>query len=295
MQSSSSSRERGFTFVELLITVSILLIVLVLSLLAIGTFRQSSDLETESQNILNTLRLAQSRTVASENATRYGVHFELGSFTLFTGSSYSPTSTSNDVNTLPLSLEISSWNLTGGGSDVVFDRVTGATSQDGTITLRVKGDVSRSRIIKADPSGEVSIFTNPLSQTGILATDTRHVHYDLGWNIASSTNLILDFDDIPTTSQTIVMSNYFNVARTKFDWSGTVSVNGANQTLKIHSHLMSATTTPYTRLSVHRPLDRNTKGVSITIVDLGTNKRITTYNASGTITLGPFGGTMSAQ
>lgn len=295
MPSSSSKYEKGFTFVELVITVSLLLIVLVLSLLSIGTFRQSSDLETETQNILNTLRFAQSRTLASENATRYGVHFETGGFTLFTGASYSPTSTSNDVNTLSLNLEISSWSLTGGGSDVVFDRVTGATSQDGTVTLRVKGDASRFRTIKADPSGEVGILTNSLSQTGILATDTRHVHYDLGWSIASSTSLVLDFDDIPTVTQTIAMANYFNATRTKFDWSGTVNVNGANQFLKIHSHLMSATSTPYTRLSVHRPIDRNTKGVSITIVDLGVNKLIATYNASGTITIGSYGGTMNVQ
>lgn len=276
---------KGVTLIELIIVVSILSVLALLAFIGIATLRENIDLESVGQNVLSTLRFAQTKTVASESDTVYGIHFETDRYVLFEGASYSAGAASNEVHVLPTTLEFASWSI-GGGSEVIFARVTGATSQTGTIVLQVEGDSTRSRTIAVLASGQVTVAGSAVSQTGTRITDTRHVHYTLGWSMSGSTTMRLFFPSVPNVTEDISIPTYTSGG--KFDWSGTVDVNGSNQVLRIHSHLLD----PFnTILSVHRERDENTNAVDISV----DGNLITRYDAAGNVTLGPFGGTMEAQ
>ncbi|MDI6891342.1 MAG: hypothetical protein QMC83_10480, partial [Thermodesulfovibrionales bacterium] len=114
---------RSFILIELLVIIGILLILVAIAIPNFRFFQKESDLANSAEEIINTLRLAQNKTLASEGASQWGVYFDNTTsphqYTLFKGINY----TSRDVNfdevhKLPGSVEISEINL-GGGSEVV--------------------------------------------------------------------------------------------------------------------------------------------------------------------------------
>ena len=78
----------GFTLIEILITVS-LISILGFFLFSIGlNFYKSQQLETQAQEILQTLRRAQSKATSVELDSSFGVYLTNDNYTLFKGSSY---------------------------------------------------------------------------------------------------------------------------------------------------------------------------------------------------------------
>jgi len=122
---------RGFTFIEVIIVIAVLGIIVGLGIPFYQSFQVSSQLDNTTQQLIQTLRRAQLKATASENFSDFGVHFELQSFTLFQGSTYSPIDSLNEVYDLTSVLSISS----GPGPDVVFARVDGTTSNTGSVTI----------------------------------------------------------------------------------------------------------------------------------------------------------------
>lgn len=280
---------RGFTLIEVLIAVAIMAILGLIALSAYNTLTKQVDLDSTSQSIISTLQLARSQTLASEGDTRYGVHFDSGQYVLFAGDTYTAGDPANKVYPLSSS-EIYLVNLNGGGNEVIFDRIRGTTSQDGSISLRLTETPSRTITIAVDTQGGVSV-QNTLSPTGtVRITDNRHLHFSLGWSLQGRTTLTLTFTDSPnpTVTQNIAMSSYFNAGQTVFDWSGTIDVNGTNQVLRIHTHSLDAFNTT---LSIHRDERYNNKALTVSIDSL----QVVSYTASGDATVGPSGGVMTAQ
>ncbi len=280
----------GFTLIETLVVVGTFVVLITLTLVSSTGLRSETAIESDVQELLGILRLAHSRTVASQDASSWGVHMATNSYTLFRGVSFNPSDPTNETHTLSAQVELSSWTLGGGGNDIVFDRVTGNTAMSGSVTLRL-ATVSHTRTVIVDPSGEVSVAGAPTqSPTGTRVTDTRHVHFTLGWSIQSATTLRLFFTGSgysgPDVIQDIPIQNF--ISQGKFNWQGTVNVGGVDQQLKIHSHSMTPSDTI---LSVHRDVRYNTRPVDI-LID---GKLIASYNASHQVTVGPFGGVMQIQ
>ncbi len=278
----------GFTLLEILVAVGILVILLAIAMAAYGNFSRQIDLDVTTQGMLSVLRDARSRTLASEAETNYGVHFETDKYVLFPGAVYNASASANRVYNLSSS-EIYSINLNGGGSEVVFDRIRGTTDQDGNVGIRLVDNPSRTQTILIDPGGQVST-QNTVSPTDTRQTDTRHLHFDLGWSIQGANTLTLTFQDPPNPNvvQNVSMTNYFNVGQTVFDWEGTVTVGGSDQELRIHTHSLSAFSTT---LSIHRDKRYNNKALTISI----DGQTIVSYDVYGNATVGGSGGTMTQQ
>lgn len=128
----------GFTLIEAIIAVSIF------SLIAGAAFSAQSSFLTDSQRISNVnlivqhLRLAQMRAISEYRKSSWGIHLQETpvSFSIFRGSAYAVRDPAFDtVVELPSSLSFSDISLQGGGVDIVFERMTGQTSNDGTFTL----------------------------------------------------------------------------------------------------------------------------------------------------------------
>ena len=154
----------GLTIPELLVAISVMLILFLLTLTTFIHIQKESDLNNSAEEIINTLKLAQSKTVASEDLSQWGVYFTTSTdphqYVLFKGDSYlNRTTSSDEINKLPKTVEIYEINL-GGGSEVVFQRITGfasTTEQSFDISLRLKSDTADARIIHIERSGQAGL------------------------------------------------------------------------------------------------------------------------------------------
>ena len=127
--------QSGFSVIEIFIVVGILAL---LTGIIFGTFvsyRKSEALNKDTETIIEVLRQARSQTLSSQNASQYGVHFETGKVTLFTGTSYSAGVSTNQDFIISSTDTIITINLLGGGSSVIFKRLSGETDQTGTVVI----------------------------------------------------------------------------------------------------------------------------------------------------------------
>lgn len=143
----------GITMLELVVVIAIIIVLASLIITSFSAFRNSKVLDTGVENILSVLAKARGNTLSSKNAYQYGVHFETSQVVLFRGATYSSSDPSNEVVSLDSAVEISSITLTGGGSDVIFDRLTGKTNMDGTVIIRINSDTSKTKTITINATG----------------------------------------------------------------------------------------------------------------------------------------------
>jgi len=271
-------REKAFTLIEILVVIAVITILVAVIVGVYSSFRSKIDLDTNSQMILNTLRLAQSKTLASEGASNYGVHFEQEKCVLFKGNVYNPVAPDNRFYDFSSRLEIPALgiSLNGGGGEVIFDRITGYTSQFGTIKLQLKKDTNKYRIIKIEKSGEVSIAGAAIPLLDTRVTDSRHIHFIYNRNIDTLSEIItLTFNG--TTDEDIKISDF--IIGGQFNWEGTVDVGGDEQKIHIHTHWLNDPVLG-TQFCIHRDRRYNNKTLIVTISGDGSGDLIR-YAADG--------------
>lgn len=149
-------RNRARNGIGLLEVITVIAIIGVLAGIVIGgfgAFIRSQAVGKEAERLAETLRSARAMTLSSENAARYGVHIDAAAFTLFSGSSYSPSAVSNVV--YPFGSGVTATAaLLGGVSDVIFSRLSGEADAPGTITLRSR-DGSRTASVTIAKTGVI--------------------------------------------------------------------------------------------------------------------------------------------
>lgn len=125
----------------------ILGILLVSTIPPLLSFKQKSILNTETMELITTINRARLLSVSSKNDQQFGVHFESSKVVLFQGATYTAGVATNEVHAFNPSINLSSIVVNGGGSNVVFEKVTGATNQNATTTLSVAGTTSSSTVL----------------------------------------------------------------------------------------------------------------------------------------------------
>jgi len=245
----------GATFIELLVIISVLIILIAISGQVFVFFQKESTLNNAVEEIISILRLAQNKTLASEEADQYGVYFntsiEPHEYIIFKGSNFSSRDISFDkVYPLPRALEIYSINLAG-GNEVVFNRLTGITNQSGDVSIRIKDDLTKNRTIYAEESGQVSLNV-PSIPSNSRVEDSRHVHFDyINRDIDTLTeSLNLTFRDNGSSyNYNIVIAD--NLKDGQIYWQGKIDAGGEEQELIIHTHRLNDFDTD-TQFCIHR-------------------------------------------
>ena len=148
--------KKGFTALELLMVVSIMTLLVAIIISPFAEFRNSKVLDTTSEETLALLSEARGNTLSAKDGYQYGVHFEAAQIVLYRGATYSSSDINNKTVVLDSALEVSSIALAGGGSDVLFEKLTGKTLKGGTVVIRVKSDTSKTRTITITGTGIAS-------------------------------------------------------------------------------------------------------------------------------------------
>ena len=147
---------RGFSSAELLVTVSILVILSSLTFYSLSGFKSSRYLEADTRQITSLLEEARSLTLAGQGGKVYGVHFASGQAVRFSGPTYSALAADNVVYSLSPGQIINTISLSGGGADIVFEKLKGTTLQYGTVEVTTTSTGKKKTII--------------INQTGIIDT-----------------------------------------------------------------------------------------------------------------------------
>ncbi len=149
----SPSFRKGGTLLEILIVIVIMSILSVITYVSFVNLNKSEALNKQAAGVVSLVKEARSETLSSKGALAYGVHFETTKAVLFQAPTYSSGSSSNITLTLNPLIQISSKSLTGGGAEVIFQRLTGKTSQDGTVTLSLISSASTTKSITVSKTG----------------------------------------------------------------------------------------------------------------------------------------------
>ncbi len=149
---------RGFTLIELAITVGLGVILVAMAVPIYGNLQVSAQINEQSALITQTLRSAREQAVAGYNNSAHGVFFRIDpagadSYILYQGSSYANRNIAYDqTKTMgsALSFQNSSFTLIGADVDVNYSKTLGMPNNIGTL------------LINHSASGQKSITVNSL-------------------------------------------------------------------------------------------------------------------------------------
>ena len=142
---------KGFTLLELIVVMAVMSILLVISLTSLYSLNTSQAFKQDVIAVVSALRQARALTIASYDNSQYGVHVETSRAVLFKGNSYSVSDPENVTYPLHQFVQVNVV-LTGGENDVIFQRLSGNTTQSGTITMFPE-DNSASSVINIFSTG----------------------------------------------------------------------------------------------------------------------------------------------
>ena len=272
----------GLTILELLTVVAILIILTSISISLFRVFQKESGLTNTAEEIINMLRFAQNKTLASEESSQWGIYFSTSTspqeYILFKGSDYTSRDPAYDqVHKIPEKIEIYEIDLTGGGSEIVFERVLGSTNSSGDISLRLKEDTLKTRQVIIEQSGKVISSPETAPSDTARIKDSRHVHFDYSRQINTlNETLTLTFTyNASSETKDIIIAD--NMKGGQIYWEGEVEVAGSTQKIKIHTHRLNDIVLG-TEFCVHRDRRYNNKALTIEISGDGTGDLIQ-YNA----------------
>lgn len=131
---------RGVTLVEIVIATTIIVALAALAIPLYVNFQSESLLDTTSQDIVQTIREAQTRAMAGDGDRPWGVNFAVvgddAQYTLFRGVDYANRDPAYDRSAvLAGSLTFGALDFSNGSTTVVFQKVRGMTDNFGSLTL----------------------------------------------------------------------------------------------------------------------------------------------------------------
>jgi len=132
----------GFSFVEIIIVISILIVFIVASDLAFRNFNSKSNLEIATNSVVQTIRQAQSNSEKGKEDSGWGVFVSDGLIIIFSGDSYAGRDNGFDQR-----ISLPSGVTASGLGEIVFTKIFGNTNDTGTIVLSQVNQEAKNIII----------------------------------------------------------------------------------------------------------------------------------------------------
>ncbi|MEX1026738.1 MAG: prepilin-type N-terminal cleavage/methylation domain-containing protein, partial [Candidatus Paceibacterota bacterium] len=143
-QKSASST--GFTLLEILITIAIIGIITAITIVVFVNLRDAEALRRDTSAIASLLESARVHTISSKNNQSYGVRIENNATMLFSGTTFDPGNVIA-TETLHGTVRFDEIDLANTASTIVFDRISGATDNYGSIVLESTRRAASSSIL----------------------------------------------------------------------------------------------------------------------------------------------------
>jgi Tfp pilus assembly protein FimT len=166
----------GLTILELLITFGLMVIILVVSIQALGGYQRAKYIPLTANEIATVLQSTQKRAITQEKNTRWGVRFsnatgtQPDTYSVFWGASYAPANVDQTI-TLKRNTQFSEPTASS-TYDVVFDPITGFLSAAKVISIIDLKNVTGVGDIIVNRLGRVTVRT----ESGLVG----YWHFDEG-------------------------------------------------------------------------------------------------------------------
>lgn len=148
---------QGFTVLEILFVVAIIALAVTIVTISLSKLNSSQALDQSAALITSILDEARSLTLSSKGDSQYGVYLEASQVVLFKGATYSQPDPTNVVTSLHALVGLRNITLSGGGTSVVFQRLTGNTDETGTAEIFLKASPTTFRTITVRATGIVEL------------------------------------------------------------------------------------------------------------------------------------------
>ncbi len=149
--------KRGFTLLEMIIVIALGGLALYLITTIFVSLRSATTVERVARDVSSLIEKAHSQTLAGIDGYQYGVHLETGRAVLYRGSSYNSADPTNEISILDASVMISSIDLVGGGSDILFSKLSGKAGGYGTTTISLVSDTTKFKYVVVTQAGAISV------------------------------------------------------------------------------------------------------------------------------------------
>lgn len=140
---------------ELLVGIGILSILSTIALWHWSGYRGREALSKDRMAVLAMFEEARSLSIASKSNSSFGVHMSSTTVSVFPGETFDSGNSENINYSLNSSVEFYSIDLSFGGNDVIFKRLSGSVENFGTVKLFLLDDVNSSTTITILESGVV--------------------------------------------------------------------------------------------------------------------------------------------
>ena len=148
-------RNKGFSLVEILFAIAIIAVAITIVSLSFSRLNSNIALESAQESVVTVFNEARSLTMLGKNEYQYGVNIQTSQLVLFRGTSYSSGNATNVLVPLNAAVGIRNINISGGGSSVVFNRLTGATTNTGTFQIYLVDATTTAHTITINGTGVV--------------------------------------------------------------------------------------------------------------------------------------------
>ncbi|MEK7120469.1 MAG: type II secretion system protein [Patescibacteria group bacterium] len=138
----------GFTLIEVLFSIAILVLLSTIILSALRLLSGREKISTEAKKVIVAIEEARAKTISGEGGQRFGVYIMPNQLIIYEHP-YLENNPNNKVLYLEGGISISSYTISGGGNQILFNKISGETNNDGTITLLSKsGDTKQINVQK---------------------------------------------------------------------------------------------------------------------------------------------------
>lgn len=138
--------KKGFTFIEVMTVIGIFAVIMTIAFYFFSPMIKKEALEKDIAGLTAIVREARNLSVASKNASRFGIHLESSKAVLFEGSTYTPGGPNEKTFSYSKNIYMSAYSLNSGGQDIIFNRLNGNTPNFGTITLSLSDNSTSTTI-----------------------------------------------------------------------------------------------------------------------------------------------------
>ena len=128
------NNESGFTLIEMLVVIAILMIVAYIAVPISINQIQTNKLETEAKKLKSSMQTQQQYAYSANENSAYGIKYNTNSYVLYSGNTYA-TAVLTDTTTFPSGITISQTSLANSSTELNFSKNSFRPDTTGSITL----------------------------------------------------------------------------------------------------------------------------------------------------------------